>query len=149
PESMLREARAGDAALLGRLLEHYRCYLSLLARVQIGQRLQGKIDEADVDQDVFLEAHRHFPTFKGTSEPQFTACLRQILATTLANLFRRYLGTRRRDVRLEQDITDAINRSSIALNKGLIARESSPSHQATRREQAVLLADALAELPED
>ena len=35
------------------------------------------------------------------------------------------------------------------LDRGLIDRGSSPSHQAARREQAVLLADALEKLPED
>jgi RNA polymerase sigma-70 factor (ECF subfamily) len=35
------------------------------------------------------------------------------------------------------------------LDRGLNDRGSSPSHQAARREQAVLLADALEKLPED
>jgi RNA polymerase sigma-70 factor, ECF subfamily len=35
------------------------------------------------------------------------------------------------------------------LNGSLVAPESSPSQQAVRREQAVLLADALQDLPED
>jgi RNA polymerase sigma-70 factor (ECF subfamily) len=149
PNELLRQARAGDSAMLGHLLEHYRRYLALLARVQIGQRLQGKVDEMDVVQEVFLEAHRHFGRFLGTTQPQFVAWLRQILAAMLANVMRRYLGTRRRDVRLEQELTDAIDRSSVALNRALVASGSSPSRQATRREQAVLLADALSELPAD
>src|SRR6266702_4684073 len=60
PEHLLHEARAGDVATLGRLLEMYRRYLSLLARVQIGRRLQGKVDASDVVQDTFLNAHRYF-----------------------------------------------------------------------------------------
>ena len=47
PELLLRAARGGDTAILGQLLELYRNYLSLLARLQIGQRLQGKADEAN------------------------------------------------------------------------------------------------------
>ena len=46
-------------------------------------------------------------------------------------------------------LVDELDRSSFALNDGMIAAQSSPSHQAVRREQAVLLADALNELPED
>jgi RNA polymerase sigma-70 factor (ECF subfamily) len=42
-----------------------------------------------------------------------------------------------------------LDESSRALNDGLVAPHSSPSHQAARREQAVLLADALGRLPED
>src|SRR5262249_46216300 len=41
-------ARSGDGPALGLLLERYRNYLSLLARVQIGRRMQGKLDVADV-----------------------------------------------------------------------------------------------------
>ena len=65
PEELLRQARAGSSPALGELLELYRSYLALLARVQIGQRLQGKVDAADLVQDAFLEAHRHFAQFRG------------------------------------------------------------------------------------
>jgi len=37
----------------------------------------------------------------------------------------------------------------MALDRALLAEGSSPSQQASRREQSVLLADALSELPED
>jgi RNA polymerase sigma-70 factor (ECF subfamily) len=149
PEQLLRQARAGDAATLGRLLEMYRRYLALLARVQIGQRLQGKVDASDVVQETFLEAHKNFATFRGGSEGEFLRWLRQILAANMADLLRRYLGTRGRDVRLEREIENAFDQSSVLLDRGLVAPQSSPSQQAVRREQAVLLADALAQLPDD
>src|SRR2546430_14450900 len=84
PEHLLQEARAGDAAALGRLLELYRRYLALLARVQIGRRLQGKVDAEDLVQETFLEAHRNFGRFEGASEGQLMCWLRQILAARLA-----------------------------------------------------------------
>src|SRR5215510_9460209 len=127
PEHLLREAQAGDAATLGQLLELYRRYLALLARVQIGQRLQGKVDAADVVQETFLEAHRNFPRFQGTCEAQLVSWLRQILAGKLTDLLRRYLGTQGRDVRLEREIEDALDRSSILLGNVLVAQQSSPS----------------------
>src|SRR5579864_1333246 len=104
PEDLLREAKAGDAATLGHLLEMYRRYLSLLARVQIGKRLQGKVDASDLVQETFLEAHRNFARFRGKSEGELVCWLRQILATNLADVLRRYLGTQGRDVRLEREI---------------------------------------------
>jgi RNA polymerase sigma-70 factor (ECF subfamily) len=42
-----------------------------------------------------------------------------------------------------------LERSSRVLDGGLVAVQSTPSHQAASREQAVLLADALARLPAD
>src|SRR4051812_9169124 len=149
PEHLLQQARAGDAAPLGQLLEFYRRYLALLARVQIGHRLQGKVDASDLVQETFLEAHCHFGRFRGTSEAQFVRWLRQILAAKLADLLRRYLGTQGRDVRLERDIQDAFDRSSVLVDRALVAPQSSPSQQATRREESVLLAAALGELPDD
>lgn len=121
----------------------------MLARVQIGQQLRGKVDASDVVQETFLDAHRHFDRFQGTNEGQLVRWLRQILAAKLADLLRRYLGTEGRDVRLERALEADLDRSSVLMDRGLIAPLSSPSEQASRREQAVLLADALAALPSD
>src|SRR3954447_25708135 len=104
PEHLLQEARGGDAATLGQLLELYRRYLALLARVQIGKRLQGKVDASDLVQETFLAAHRNFARFRGQTEAELVSWLRQILAANLADVFRRYLGTQGRDVRLEREI---------------------------------------------
>jgi RNA polymerase sigma-70 factor (ECF subfamily) len=149
PEFLLQQARRGDEAVLGELLELYRRYLTLLARLQIGQRLQGKVDASDLVQETYLEAHRNFARFAGASEGQLIRWLRQILAAKLVDLLRRYLGTQGRDVRLEQEINAAFDHSSMMLDRGLMAAQPSPSQLAVQREQAVLLADAIAELPED
>jgi len=127
----------------------YRNYLALLARLQLGRRLQSKVDPGDLVQETFLEAYRDFAQFRGASEGEFVNWLRQVLARNLANLLRRYFGTRRRDVRLEQELAGAMDASSRVLEGGLAAPASTPSHQAARREQAVLLADALGDLPAD
>ncbi len=149
PEGLLPLARAGRPEALGRLLEPYRGYLTLLARVQIGRRLQGKVDPADLVQETFLEAHRDFAQFRGQTEEELVGWLRQVLARNLANVVRHYFGTRRRDPRLERELADELDRSSHALGHSLAAPGSSPSQQAMRREQAVLLADALDRLPAD
>src|SRR5947199_5000820 len=121
PEELLRQARAGSGPALGQLLELYRSYLAILARLQIGRRLQGKVDAADLVQDTFLEAHRHFGEFRGTVEAELVCWLRQILAGRLANLVRRYYGTQRRDVRLERELADDLDRSSRGLDQSLAA----------------------------
>jgi RNA polymerase sigma-70 factor (ECF subfamily) len=147
-EVLLERARVGDTAAMGALFELCRPYLTLLARLSVGRRLQGKADPADVVQDTFLEAARQFPHFRGTSEPELAAWLRQILAGCLATLARRYRGTQARDVQRERALAD-LGTSSRELDGNLFARESTPSQRASRREQAVLLADALEQLPPD
>ncbi|APW60844.1 sigma-70 family RNA polymerase sigma factor [Paludisphaera borealis] len=146
---LLDLASAGDGAALGILLQRYHNYLALLARVQIGRRIQGKVDVLDIVQDVSLEVHRKISMFRGSSEGEFLAWLRQILSGILANQVRRYFGTKRRDVRLERDLWEDLDRSSRSLGGQLVAAQSSPSAQASRREQAVLLADAIGGLPND
>lgn len=149
PERLLERARSGDGAALGALLELYRNYLDLLARLQVDRRLQGKVDPADLVQETFLEAHRDFAQFRGSSEAELAGWLRRILATNFANLVRHYYGTQRRDPHLERDLANALDQSSKALDRSLVAAQSSPSRQAARREQAVLLADALKRIPDD
>jgi len=133
---------------LGQLLDAYRHYLSLVARLQIGRRLQGKVDASDVVQEAFLNAHRSFAQFRGKTETELLAWLRQILVSHLVNLVRRYHGTQRRNIRLERELAAEVDRSSRDLDPALFAKQSTPSQQASRREQAVLLANALQKLPE-
>jgi RNA polymerase sigma-70 factor (ECF subfamily) len=149
PAELIRAAKAGGEPAEGRLLARYANYLTLLARVEVGRRLQGKLDPADLVQDTFLEAHRHFATFRGTTEPEFAAWLRRILAGVLANTVRHYFGTKARNPQLEQDLRAGVDQSSCALAGQLAAPGTSPSEAASRREQAVLFADALGRLPED
>jgi len=149
PGQLLDQARGGDVTTLGRLLELHRTYMVVLARIQIGRRLQGKVDASDVVQEAFLGAYRDFPQFRGTTDKEFRGWLRQILASLLANLVRRYHGTRGRDIRLERQLALELEQSSQALDRGLVAAQSSPSQQAIRREEAVLLAEALGRLPEE
>src|SRR5262245_28519888 len=137
---LIEQARTGDAAARGRLLERYGSYLGLLARLHIGRRLQGKADPSDLAPEAFLKAHKDFAGFRGSSEAELTAWLRQLLATSLAALVRRYLGTRRRDVRLEQELAEELDQSSRLLDRALVAGHSTPSERAARREQAVALA---------
>src|SRR5258707_14608986 len=126
PEQLLGLARAGSGPALGQLLELYRSYLAILARLQIGRRLQGKVDAADLVQETFLEAHRHFAEFRGTVEAELVCWLRQILAGLLANLVRRY-GTQRRDVRLERELANELDQSSRVLDQSLAVPQSTPS----------------------
>jgi RNA polymerase sigma-70 factor (ECF subfamily) len=142
-------ARWDSDSSLGRRLEAHRDYLTVLARMQIGQRLQGKVDATDVVQETFLHAVRDVAQFQGSSDRELAGWLRQILAARLADLVRRYCGTQCRDVRLEQALRVELDHSSQLLERGLVAPLSSPSQQAARHEQAAWLARALEQLPED
>jgi len=143
------EARR-DPALLGTKLERYRHYLKLLARVEIGRKLQSKVDESDVVQEAFLDAHHYFPTFRGHAEAQFVHWLREILAGSLAKQIRRYFGTKARDPRLEHGLLADLDHSADSLAAiPVIDPQTSPSQQAMAAEQSLVLADRMATLPPD
>ena len=148
-ERLLACAQKGDSLALGPLLEQYRNYLALLARLQISRRLQGKVDASDLVQETFLEAHRHFANFRGSSEGEFVAWLRQILAGVVSHVVRRYLGTQSRDVRLERQLALELDQSSRLLDRGLTAVGSTPSEHAVRCEESLRLATVLEQLPDD
>jgi RNA polymerase sigma-70 factor (ECF subfamily) len=145
---LLQQAAAGDTQALGELLAIYRNYLAIMARTQISQRLQGKADASDLVQEAMLEAHRHFKQFRGTTEAEFAAWLRRILAGLIANHVRRFLGTKQRNARLEQALAIELNNTSCMLDQQLAAAISSPSEQAVKRETSIVLANALESLPD-
>ena len=82
---LIRQSRDGDLAALGRLLATYRNYLTLLARLHIGQELQGKFAASDVVQETCLQAHRSIGQFRGSTEAELLQWLRSIHASKLAN----------------------------------------------------------------
>lgn len=147
--NLVERARSGDQQAVADLLGLYRNYLLLLARVHIDANLQAKADPSDLVQETCLMAARDLPQFRGETEAEFVAWLRQILANTGAAMIRKYKGTQSRNVGREWRFERQLDRSSTALGRLLAAPESSPSRIASRREAAVVLADALARLPSD
>ena len=148
-EEQLARARREGGTALGELLEHYRHYVYLLARARMGRQLQGRVDPSDLVQETFLAAHRDFAAFRGTTEAELVGWLRQILVARLADQIRRHVKSKARDLRLERRLSREVDESSEALENALPARHGSPSDHAVQRERAVLLAEALKELPTD
>jgi RNA polymerase sigma-70 factor (ECF subfamily) len=148
PEILLARTRAGDEAALAQLLELYRNYLRLVARALIGQALRIRLDASDLVQEAFLKAHRDFAAFRGSTEPELTAWLRQILVRALANQAK-YHRCQGRDYRKAESLEAMLDRSSAAIHRALASPSSSPSEHAVQREHAVLLANALEKLPAD
>ena len=93
------------------MLEQFREYLRLLARLQLDPRLRGKLDPSDVVQQTLLEAYAKRHQFRGSTEGKWLAWLRQALAHNLADALRAF-GQALRDVARERSLEAAVRRPS-------------------------------------
>jgi RNA polymerase sigma-70 factor, ECF subfamily len=146
---LIEAARQGDRAAQDALFERYRNYLALLARMSLPRDLQAKVSASDVVQDVFVRAHQGMGGFRGATEDELAAWLKQILANRLADARRRFVANEGRRVGRERSIEQMVEDSSQALRGFPAARGTSPSRGAERRETGALVADALARLKDD
>jgi RNA polymerase sigma-70 factor, ECF subfamily len=149
---LIRGARHGDASSIGVLLQQYRNYLMVLASTQLENRLQPRVSPSDVVQETMLRAHKNFAQFRGGTEAELLGWLRQILVNNLAKFVEQHMLAARRDVRREVSIErlgKALEQSTIQLAALLPAEGKSPSMAVQQREEAVQLADRLAQLPAD
>src|SRR6516164_9821756 len=108
-------APVGDA---GALLEGFREYLALLARLQLAPPLRGKIDLSGVVQQTLLEAHLAMDQLRHVTAEEQAAWLRKALACNLADEVRK-LGTAMRDVTRERSLDQAVEESSARLEAWL------------------------------
>jgi RNA polymerase sigma-70 factor (ECF subfamily) len=136
---LLAEARQGNGEGLGALLEMYRGYLQGRAGALLGLNLRDVVNPSDLVQQTFLEAWRDFGQFEGTTEAQWRAWLRRILAHNLAALVERHVQARKRDVRRQSSLDDQ--------RVDPVSPLSSPSAQTQRQEASAVLAQRLSQLP--
>ncbi len=149
PSRLIEQARRHAPEALGPLLDAYRNYLRLVARLGMARHLRDKADPSDVVQDALLKAHQHFDQFRGRSEAELAGWLRQILVRRLLDLARRYPAATREGRAGEYSLESLLDQSSQVLGRLLPGNDSSPSLAARRRELSVIVADALAQLSED
>lgn len=152
PNSQITEliaaARQTQAGALDGLLDLYRNYLRLVARTSLDRAVRAKADPSDMVQETIIKAHDNFGQFKGSTEAELVAWLRQILANNIADLVRRYRAGARQ-VSREMSLEEAMRSSADAIDNFVAGEGSSPSHAYRQREMAVVVADALAELRPD
>jgi len=147
-----QDDRSLDADGLGSILQLYWNYLHLLAEAQLDRRLRVRFSPSDLVQETFLEAHRDFPQFRGATEGEFLAWLRQILVHNLIVAVRRHFEAGKRDVRREvslEQVRSQMDTSALGVVAALAQAGTSPSDRVQREELLVALADDLAGLPQD
>jgi RNA polymerase sigma-70 factor (ECF subfamily) len=157
PLELMARARAGEAEALGELCALYRNYLRMVVRTGLGPRLRERVELSDVVQEALVEVVRQFPQFTGQNEAALVGWLRRLVGQKLADLGRYHSRAKRSSggtpIPLDAPIEGG---GALSPNEGgggrlldmLALSQTSPSEAASRRELVVLLADALADLPE-
>jgi RNA polymerase sigma-70 factor (ECF subfamily) len=138
-------ARAGSREALEQILEACRGYLHVVAGQNLEPDLKAKAGSSDLVQETLLAACQHFDQFRGTTEAELMAWLRQTMLNKLAKLRRCFRATSKR--RLSAEITLAASDSSAGEVDQLTDAGSSPSAQAMRQEDAEAVYLALERLP--
>lgn len=155
PMELIAKARAGEVAALGELCNLYRNYMRMVVRTGLGPKLRERVELSDVVQEALVEVIRQFPQFTGQNEAALVGWLRRLVGQKLADLGRYHSRAKRSaggpDVPLDAawDLPGGGDGSQGGKLLDMLAlSQTSPSEAASKRELTVILADALAALPE-
>jgi RNA polymerase sigma-70 factor (ECF subfamily) len=141
----LERAREGDRSAVGALFEGHRVRLERMVRLRLHPRLRGRVDEADIVQDTFLEAARRIDHYLERAAMPFFLWLRFLANQRLQALCREHLGTLKRDARREISIDNGTypEASSEAIAAQLLGKLTTPSQAAVRAEMKARLTASL------
>ena len=129
------------------IVAQYEPYLRMLARTRMRRAYQAKIGASDMVQQAMMQAVQGFEGFRGTTEGELLAWLRQILAHHLCHLDRD-LHRDKRDIRREQSMEQKLAASSMRLEGLLAGDDLTPSQHIAFGESVVQTSQAIARLPE-
>ncbi|WP_322975104.1 sigma-70 family RNA polymerase sigma factor [Aporhodopirellula aestuarii] len=128
-------------------IARYEPYLKMLARTHMRAAYRAKIGTSDIVQQAMLHAVGAIGQFRGGTEAELRAWLRQILVRQICHLDRD-LHRDKRDVRRERSIEQKLAQSSMRLEGLLVADQATPSQVAIVGENVTALAAAVERLPD-
>ena len=139
-QNLIDQARGGSDEAVSNLIESVRMYLLLVANQEVDPRLRQKVAASDIVQDVCLVASERFENFRGNTEGELRAWLRQVLLNSVADARRKYVQSQKRaasrEVFLEGD-------------PGLKAEQITPRTSMIAQEEQTQLTDAMDRLSEE
>ncbi len=103
-QDLLREARAGDAEAVNRLLERHRQSLRRMVEGRLDPKLKQRVDASDIVQDVLLEANQRLDAFAQDPGVPFGQWLRQLARDRIIDMHRRHRAATGRSVDREQPL---------------------------------------------
>lgn len=141
----IESARAGCDDSFNQLFAACRPYLLLIANQELVPELQAKIGGSDIVQETLAHARQKFGQFRGSTQAELKAWIRDVLIKNMHDAKRRYLWTEMRqasrEVSLDRDLLNA--------QQLIDSDAASPGDRVAKEEEAQKLAAALAQLPDD
>jgi len=138
---------SGDTEKVAQVFSVYMEKLQRMIRFRLDRRLYGRIDTADVLQDVWIEASRRITDYTSNPAVPFFVWLRQIAWQIIIDLHRRHLGAQKRNVSQEVALVRP-GGTSISIAALLVGNLTSPSQVAMREERLLKLREALERMDE-
>lgn len=146
---LLARAKSGDERSRQLLFEHCRDYVSVLARARVESWMRRKIDASDIVQQTLLDAVQGLERFEGSTEQEWLAWLRQVLAHNVQDFIRRYRTAKRAASRELPIGTSADDSQVPPLVVELADSLASPSQLLIQHERELALVQALCRLSPD
>lgn len=142
---LLDRARRGAPDAIGRIFEAVRGQLIDLADRELPADVRARIGPSDVVQETAVDMHRDFGQFTGRTAEECYAWLREILRHNVVDAIRRYRDALKREAGREVSIKAVRPPVDPALPMG----HRLPEGSAIRREEAAVLKQTMARLPDD
>lgn len=136
-----------SAERVNRSLQRYQAYLKTLTFMQIDPRLRCKVGWSDIIQKTLMEASQTLERIEAMDSEDQKRWLRRMLLNNLRDEIDHW-RTKGHDVRREQSMEEAAEKSSCRLGDSMAAEDSTPSAKLIQREQELRVLEALAQLPQ-
>ncbi|MGB1925491.1 MAG: sigma-70 family RNA polymerase sigma factor [Rubripirellula sp.] len=129
------------------IVAKYEPYLRMLSRTKMRRAYQAKLGASDLVQQAMMQAIQAFDQFRGETEEELLAWLRQILVRHLCHVDRD-LHRGKRDIRREQSMEQQLAASSMRIRNLLAGDGPTPSQNMMLGEHILQLSQAIDRLPE-
>jgi RNA polymerase sigma-70 factor (ECF subfamily) len=145
-ERLLTLVADGDRAAFDELFAAHRDYLRKVVALRLDHRVRARVDPSDIVQDAQMEAFRRMPDYLARRPMAFRLWLRKTAHERLLMAERNHLGAARRSV--ARETSDPSSGDSPLISR-LLSSDPTPSQGVARRERAIRVRAAVAQLSPD
>ncbi|MFK7735796.1 MAG: sigma-70 family RNA polymerase sigma factor [Pirellulaceae bacterium] len=147
-EALMALSQMDNDAVLTNFFQQYSGRLERIVQLRIHPALKGRVDPADIVQEVFVQATQGLDKYLETRPMPVFLWLRKLLLQCISETHRRNLNAQRRDVRRESKLQQGLPANSEYLALELSSSQPTPSRIASQKESEEQLTKALESMSE-